>query len=171
MAWRNLNPFPHIVAFWRLCEQTAFWKHSDKRRNCTKRAISPFATMFSTFSHRTSIQLKRFSMFWQNMFKVVCCSIVVWGIGLKPSLLQTIFENCRFIVCGKVLKTYPVSPRICRFRFSSLSLSASTVSWTFLDFSDDTVSDSRWSETRNISTKYKIRRSKRVFSQQYLSCD
>ena len=27
----------------------------DKGRNCSKRAITPFATMFSTFSHRLSI--------------------------------------------------------------------------------------------------------------------
>ena len=38
--------------------------------------------MFSTFSHRLSIQLQRFSIFWQNMLKVVCCRIVVWGKGL-----------------------------------------------------------------------------------------
>ena len=66
-------------------QQRAFWKHSDKRRNCTKHAISPFATMFSTF--RLSIQLWRFSMFWQNTFKVVCCRIVVWGKGLIKSNL------------------------------------------------------------------------------------
>ena len=45
---------------------TAFWKHSDKRRNCTKRAISPLDTMFSTFCHRLSVQLWKFSIFWQN---------------------------------------------------------------------------------------------------------
>ena len=67
-------------------QQTAFWKHSDKRRNCTELAISPFATMFSTFCHRLSIQLWIFSMFWQNAFKVVCCRIVVWGKGLTNSL-------------------------------------------------------------------------------------
>ena len=38
-------------------QQTAFWKHSDKRRNYSKQAISHFATMFSTFSHRLSILL------------------------------------------------------------------------------------------------------------------
>ena len=38
-------------------QQTAFRKHCDKRRNCSKKAISPFATIFSTFSHRLSIQL------------------------------------------------------------------------------------------------------------------
>ena len=41
----------------------SFGKHCGKRRNCTKRAISPFATMFSTFSHRLSIQLWRFLCF------------------------------------------------------------------------------------------------------------
>ena len=56
-------------------QQMAFWKHSDKRRICSKQAISRFATMFSTFSHRLSIQLKRFPTFWQNMFKVVGCKI------------------------------------------------------------------------------------------------
>ena len=53
----------------------------------TKRAISPFATMFSTFCHRLSIQLWIFSIFWQNTSKVVCCRIVVWGKGLKMNNL------------------------------------------------------------------------------------
>ena len=43
---------------------------------------SPFATMFSTFSQSLSIQLQRFSICWQTMFKVVSCRIVVWGKGL-----------------------------------------------------------------------------------------
>ena len=79
------NPFPHIDAFWRLCSRRLFEKHSDIRRNCTKRAISPFATMFSTYCHRLSIQLLRFSIFRQNTLKVVCCRIVVWGKGLKSN--------------------------------------------------------------------------------------
>ena len=72
----KVNPFPHIDAFWWLFDGflMAFWKHSDKRRNCSKQAISPFSTMFSTFSHNLFC--------WQNMFKVVCCRIVVWGKGL-----------------------------------------------------------------------------------------
>ena len=28
--------------------EDCFWKHSGKRKNCSKRAISPFPTMFST---------------------------------------------------------------------------------------------------------------------------
>ena len=80
----TVNPFPHIDAFWRLCSRQLF-ENSDKRRNCTKSAISPFATMFSTFCHRLSIQLWSFSKLWQNTFKVVCCRIVVWRKGLKSS--------------------------------------------------------------------------------------
>ena len=29
-------------------EKQAFWKHCGKRRNCSKRAISPFPTVFYT---------------------------------------------------------------------------------------------------------------------------
>ena len=71
----------YVLSFLTPLQQMDFWKHIDKRRNCTKRAISPFATMFSTFCPRLSIQLWRFSMFWQNTFKVVCCRCVVWGKG------------------------------------------------------------------------------------------
>ena len=95
---KPLSAFPSYRRFLTPMQQTAFWKHSDKRRNCSKRAISPFATMFSTFSHRLSIQIKRFSIYWQNMFELVCCRIVVWRKGLTFShlqthLQQTIFQN------------------------------------------------------------------------------
>ena len=88
----RLNPFPSYKRFLTPLQQTAFWKHSDKRSYFTKRAISPFATMFSTFSHRLSIQLLRYSIFCHNMFKVVCCRIVVWGKGLSIFRLQTQFR-------------------------------------------------------------------------------
>ena len=39
-------PFTSYRRFLMPLQQNAFWKHSDKRRNCTKSAISPFATMF-----------------------------------------------------------------------------------------------------------------------------
>ena len=45
------KPFPSYRCFLAPLQQTAFWKHSEKRRNCSKWAISPFVTMFSTFSH------------------------------------------------------------------------------------------------------------------------
>ena len=47
--WSKL--FPSYRRFLTSLQQTAFRKHSDKRRNCSKRAISPFATMFSNLSH------------------------------------------------------------------------------------------------------------------------
>ena len=77
-----LRWFPSYRRFLTPLQQTAFWKQNDKRRNCSKQAISPFITMFSAFSHRLSIQLWRYSFFWQSMFKVICCRIVVWGKGL-----------------------------------------------------------------------------------------
>ena len=83
-----LQPSPSYRRFLTPLQQTTFWKHTDKRRNCSKRAISPFATMFSNFSRRLSIQLKRFSIFWKNMFKVFYCRIVVWGKGLTISHIQ-----------------------------------------------------------------------------------
>ena len=79
------KPFPSYRRFLTPLQQTAFRKPSDKRRNCSKLAISPYSTMFTTFSHRLSIQLWRFSIFRQNMFKVVCCIIVVWGKGLMTA--------------------------------------------------------------------------------------
>ena len=51
------QPFPSYICFLKPMQQRAIWKHSDKRRNCSERAISPFDTMFSTFSRRLSIQL------------------------------------------------------------------------------------------------------------------
>ena len=71
--------FPSYRRFLTPLQQTAVWKHSDKRRNCSKRAISPFDKMFSAFSHSLFIQLQGFSIFLQNLFKVVCSRIVVWG--------------------------------------------------------------------------------------------
>ena len=63
----EINPLPYTDAFWLVpLQQTAFWKHSDKRRNCTARAISPFATMFSTLSHRLSIQFHCLTKYIQS---------------------------------------------------------------------------------------------------------
>ena len=55
--FQNGKPFPSYRRFLMPLQQIAVWKHSDKRRNCSKQAIYPFNTMFSTFSHKLSIQL------------------------------------------------------------------------------------------------------------------
>ena len=48
MAQTHFIPFIQIDAFWLLCSRQHFLKHGDKRRNCSKQAISTFVTMFST---------------------------------------------------------------------------------------------------------------------------
>ena len=55
-SFPNYLLFPSYSRFLTPLQQTAFWKHSDNRWNCSNREISPFATIFSTFSHRLSIQ-------------------------------------------------------------------------------------------------------------------
>ena len=79
--YKLLNLFPHIDAFWRLCSRQLFKNTVTKEEIAQNMQFFPFATMFSTFSHKLSIQLWRFSIFWQNTFKVVC-RIAVWGKGL-----------------------------------------------------------------------------------------
>ena len=77
-----INPFPHIDAFWCLCCRQLFENIVTKEEIAQNQQFL-FLTLFFTFSHRFSIQLKRFSIFWQNMFKVVCCRFVVWAKGLN----------------------------------------------------------------------------------------
>ena len=63
-----------------------FWKHCDKMRNCSKRAIFPFITKFWTFFSNYSFSNRDFPYFWVDIFKVVC------GKGLTVLLLQTRFD-------------------------------------------------------------------------------
>ena len=87
-----VNPFPHINAIRRLCSRQLFQNIVTKEEIAQNVTWNyPLATMFSTLSHKLSIQLWRFSMVWQNMFKLVCCRIVVWGKGLKK--IQIWFES------------------------------------------------------------------------------
>ena len=60
--------------------------------------LAVLATMFFAFSHRLIIQLWRFSIFWQNMFKVICCRIVVWEKGLN--ICQIYFLIQALILAG-----------------------------------------------------------------------
>ena len=54
--------------------------------------------MFSTFCHRLSVQLwSRFSMFWQNTFKVVFSRIVVWGKGWSEKWYRSIMVRLSFL--------------------------------------------------------------------------
>ena len=83
-----------------------FWKHCDRRRNCSKQAISPFATMFSILFSNCTFIYRYFPRFWLIVFKFFYCRCVVCGKGLRVShnlefnpiqplmhLEQTTFEN------------------------------------------------------------------------------
>ena len=74
-----INPFPHTDAFWRLSSRRLL-KHCDKRRNCSKRAISPFATLFQ-FLFSYSILINRYCPYF------CCCGFVVCGKGLTIHFL------------------------------------------------------------------------------------
>ena len=54
-----------------------FSKHCDKRRNCSKQAISPFATTFFQFSKQLHTLIYRdFLCFCPYVSKVLCCRFV-----------------------------------------------------------------------------------------------
>ena len=84
--WYDHSPFPHIDAFWRLCSRWLFENIVTKRRNCIK-------TSNFSFSHNVFFPLivigypfnyRDFLFFLQNMFKFICCRIVVWGKDCIP---------------------------------------------------------------------------------------
>ena len=96
----SLTLFP-LMTHSDACAADDFWKHCDKRRNCSKRAISPFATMFSVdFSNYTFIyrDLPCFCMF---VFKVVCWIFSVFSIFLHDFFQSRLLHI--FLYLGKRL--------------------------------------------------------------------
>ena len=83
------NPFPHIDAFWHLeLQKIAFWKHGNKKRNCSKQAISPFVTMFSNLFNYCTFIWSELINFFGSVFKVVSCRFFVCGKGFSKQLNQ-----------------------------------------------------------------------------------
>ena len=70
----TLNPFPHIVAFWRLCSRRHFENIVTKEEVAQNKQFLLLPQCFPLL-----FNYKDFLIFWQNMFKVICCRIVVWG--------------------------------------------------------------------------------------------
>ena len=62
------NSFPPVDTFGA--------KRCEKRRNCSKQAISPFA---SNYTHN----YRDFPYFWGDIFKDICCRFVICGTGLN----------------------------------------------------------------------------------------
>ena len=97
----KVNPFPHIDAFWRLCSRRLFKNIVTKEEIAHKRAIPPFDTMFSTFSHRLSIQLEIY-YFWtkyvQSRLLQNCCM----RERVKPYVAGDVRTTNGFKICGRL---------------------------------------------------------------------
>ena len=72
---KRVNPFPHIYAFWGLCSRWLL-KTLWQRKKLLKRAISSFATMFSTLFSNLTYIYRAFPCFCLDVSKVVCCRFV-----------------------------------------------------------------------------------------------
>ena len=91
--------FTHTDAVWLLCSR---WLENPfgNRRNCSKWAISPFASMFSTLFNYHTFIYRYFSYFRKDVFEVFCCRFIVCIKGFNwpfPSYrrlwCRRLFEN------------------------------------------------------------------------------
>ena len=89
----SLLTFSYIQRLFEASAADGFWKHCDKRRNCSKQAISPFATMFSTFFSNYTFIYWYCPSFCLDIFRVVGCRFVVCRKGLKDGIFG-ILINC-----------------------------------------------------------------------------
>ena len=69
-------------------QQTTFG-NTDKQRNCSKQANSPFATVFSTLFNYYIITYRDFSHICLDVFQVVCCRFGVCRKGLRSSGIES----------------------------------------------------------------------------------
>ena len=87
--WERGLTLSHINTLSNASAVDNFWKHCDNKRNCSKQAISPFATMFLTFFQYIVIITfiyRGFPCYCLGNFKVVCCRFVVCGKGLSGNM-------------------------------------------------------------------------------------
>ena len=80
-----------------LAADNNYWKHCDKSKNYSKQVTSSFATIFSTPFNKYIIIYRDFLYYCLDVFKDVCCYLVVCGKGLIISsyaiIHQLSFEN------------------------------------------------------------------------------
>ena len=79
----ELNPFPHIDAFWRLCRRQLFENIVTKEEIAQNVQLLLLPRCFPLLVRGYPFNYRDFLFFYKNMFKVVCCRIVVWGKGLN----------------------------------------------------------------------------------------
>ena len=109
LALRVWSINPRCRHFLTPLQETDFWNIVTKRRNDSKQAISPFATMFSLIIVAYPFNYRDF-LFFDNVCSK-CCQIVVWGkgfinkIGFKGAnieclrLVKLFISGCLFFTC------------------------------------------------------------------------
>ena len=90
----DLSPFPHINAFWRLCSKQLFENIVTQEIIAQNERFLILPRCFPLLVICYPFNYLRFSIFWQNTFKVVCWRIVVWGKGLIKGLQTVLYMYC-----------------------------------------------------------------------------
>ena len=83
---RIFNTFSHIDAFWCLCSRRLFENIVTKVEIAQNVQFLLLPQCFPLLVIGIPFKYVDFLFFWQIMFKVVCCRIVVWGKGLKEDV-------------------------------------------------------------------------------------
>ena len=74
----------------------SFWKHCGKRRNCSKREISPFPTLFSTQFENCTPFVHIFDIIFIFAAALEEPRIGIWGKGLSVGNSSTMWCTCSY---------------------------------------------------------------------------
>ena len=75
----EFNPFPQTDTFWRLCSRRLFENIVTKEEIAQNEQFLLLPQCLPLLVIGYPFNYRDFLFFWQNMIKVVCCRIVVWG--------------------------------------------------------------------------------------------
>ena len=92
----NLNPFPHIDT----SAADDSWKHCGKRQNCSKQAISAFATMFQLFS----VIIPSFIEIYNIFYKLSAADLLYVGKGL---IIYSVWSGSAKYIQEPSVKQFP----------------------------------------------------------------
>ena len=81
--WERVNPFPHTDTFWRLCSRRLFENKVTKEEIAQDEQFLLLPQCLPLLVIGYPFNYRDFPFFDKNMFKVVCCRIVLWGKGLR----------------------------------------------------------------------------------------
>ena len=97
----RVNPFPHTDAFWRLRSRQLFENTVTKEEIAQNEQFLLLPQCFPLLVISYPFNYRDFQFFGQNMFKVACCRIVVWGKGL----ISVIMLNKLCLICKMPIYT------------------------------------------------------------------